>query len=44
VRLDVQVLPADRANARAVGAAQDPVGEPERHLVPRPRADVELSV
>ncbi len=44
VRLDVQVLPADRAKAGAVGAAQDLVGEPERHLVPRPRADVELSV
>ena len=44
VRLDVQVLPAERAKAGAVGAAQDLVGEPERHLVPRPRTDVELAV
>ena len=44
VRLDVQVLAADRAETGAVGAAQDLVGERERYLVPRPRAGVELPV
>ena len=36
VRLDVQVLAAHRAEARAVGPTEDLVGEARRHLIARP--------
>src|SRR5581483_9274356 len=42
VRLLVQVLPADAAEAGAVGPAEDLVRELERHRVARPLGDVEI--
>src|SRR5436190_526984 len=44
VRLVVQVPAADRAQARAVGAAEDLVRERERGRVPRPAREVEAGV
>src|SRR5688500_15960676 len=44
VRFDVQVLPAGRAEPRAVGPAENLVGDGERELVARPGADVELAL
>lgn len=44
VRLEVQILPAHRAETGAVGTAQDLIREGEGNLVARPRADVELTV
>ena len=42
VRLDVQVLPADRAEPGAVRPAEDLVRELERDRVARPRAELEV--
>jgi len=44
VRLVVQVLAADRAEARTVGAAEDLLRQRERDRIPRPRPDLELLV
>lgn len=42
VGLDVQVFPADRAQAGAVGAAENLLGNLERDRVPRPGSDLKL--
>src|SRR5215211_174509 len=44
VPLHVEVLPADRAEPGAVGAAEDLVGQPEDERVPRPGGEVETVV
>ena len=44
VRLDVEVLPADRAQAGTVGAAEDLVGEAQPDQVARPRVEVEVAL
>src|SRR5437764_14344051 len=42
VRIDVQVAPADGAEARAVGTAEDLVRELEDERVSRPVGEIEL--
>ncbi len=44
VRLDVEILAADRAEAGAVVAAEDLIGQRKRDLVVRPGREVELVV
>ena len=44
VRLEVQVLPADGAETRAIGAAEDLVRDVESDEVTHPGADVEVAV